>query len=457
MAMTSPQGLSPAWYAALTLLSLYGYWWATEFFEVFFEPAVFLPFLVAWLACRYSSSLTTLWLWAGVLAASGITYNLAGRLSIGLGYAALFVLLAVVATYTISRPIPSDSLSGLFNQRWTWLRWLVPVALWPAIYLGQWPVFEFGDNFELGFKPGLAILALVLLPGMNISALASKLDTHIHGSKHPWVNRMRVALLVALALLVVVDLRWQVTDALQLEFGFAGRMQLLLIGVTLLAALRIVDWRLLIVGLLAFLSLEWPLFWIADSIESLLESLKQAEVDTSAQGTPAADAIKQIVVSASRISRHVWFPEGAIYGISAILMATAFAPFVESRKSEALFERRTVVFVLAALVVVLIGGPLFLYGVNSFGMFLLGTAAYLCGLKWKLRGLLLSPFVLQLAYLSLLPLMITDEYELRERVLDVVDIGFYSFVFAYFGFLSNRLPAGPRKEGSTPAVPGRLT
>jgi len=136
-------------------------------------------------------------------------------------------------------------------------------------------------------------------------------------------------------------------------------------------------------------------------------------------------------------------------------MAAAFAPCVASRRIETLLQRRTVYFVVAALGVVLIGGSVFLYGLYTLGIFLIGVAAYLCGLKWKVRGLLLSPFILQFAYLLVLPLN-PDEYERLAGVLDNISVGLYSFAFAYFGFLSNRLLTDAQEQASAVAASGDI-
>ena len=441
--MTSPRTLSFGWYVAVALIALYGSWYLSDFFRFRFEPAILLPLLLGWLAWRSSGSLTSLWLLLGILVVIDLDLRLLGTVSIGFGLSALFALLGVAAAYTVSRPVSLDAVRGLFNQRWAWLKWLLPVALFLAIHVRWWPEFELADDLELSFKPGLIILAAVLLAGIDTRALRAAIDTHVCNSDRSWVNQTRLVVLGILVLAIFVDLDWR-AGALRFAFGFGGASVLVYVAVTVLALRRIVDWRLLIVGLLAFLAIEWPYDWAVDAVDAFLESLKQEAIEAPASG---GDAIELIVVQGSRIARFSWFREGAIYGTSLILMATALAPFAATRNIEDLFERRTIAFVLAALGIAIVGQTLFLYGMSSFGVFLLGIAAFLCGLKWKVRGLLLSPVALQLAYVLMLTFL-PDLNMLAKGALDVVTIGFYSFAFAYFGMLSNRLIGNTAGIGS---------
>ena len=78
------------------------------------------------------------------------------------------------------------------------------------------------------------------------------------------------------------------------------------------------------------------------------------------------------------------------------------------------------------------------YGVDTTGYFFAGIVAYLCGLRWQVRGMLLSPLIIQFIYLFFVQL-IPDQYELMYSALNVINVALYTFAFAYFGFLSNRL------------------
>ena len=67
--------------------------------------------------------------------------------------------------------------------------------------------------------------------------------------------------------------------------------------------------------------------------------------------------------------------------------------------------------------------------------------------------MLLSPFVLQFAYLLVL-LFIPRKNAIYDGVFDIVNIAFYTFIFGYFGLLSSRLLAEPAEKDSAAAVPG---
>lgn len=445
--MTTPRTLSFCWYAAVALGAFNGYLALTDFFRFTFEPAILLPLLLAWLAWRSSGSLTSLWLLLGGLVVFDVGLNLTPTISIRYGYDPLYALLGIAAVYMFSRPVSPEVVSGLFNRRWTRLKWLLPVALFVATHVRWWPEFELLDNIELTFKPGLAILAAVLLAGIDIRALRAAIDNHVCNSDRGWVNGARLVIVSIIVLAVLVDLDWR-PDTLSFRYGFGDASTLLFAAVTVLAIRRLVDWRLLIVGLLVFFAAEWPYNWAVDAIDAFLESPEQHTATIPASGI---DGLEQVQVSASNRYRGIWLRQLAIYGTSLILMATALASFAASRKLEDLLQRRTLVFVLAALGVAIVGRSLFIYSVSSLELFLLGIAAFLCGLKWQVRGLMLSPVVLLLTHFFALTLF-PDLRMLLRGAPDVVTIGFYAFAFAYFGMLSNRLPGNAAGRDSSPGA-----
>ena len=120
-----------------------------------------------------------------------------------------------------------------------------------------------------------------------------------------------------------------------------------------------------------------------------------------------------------------------------ILMAVALRPCLANRNPELLRSSRSLAFLTLSTGVLFIATPLTLSGLSGPGHFVLATLAFGIGYRWRLRGILLGPIILQLTYLMCV-VVLTLPGGHPPSALHAIDIGLVSFMAAFFGMLLNR-------------------
>ncbi|HEX9852457.1 MAG TPA: hypothetical protein VGA68_05560 [Woeseiaceae bacterium] len=430
--MSRSQHSPRAWFPAAILLSLYFYWSITEVFALHFEPGLFLPLLTGWLAHRFGHRVVGFLLFVGLLSAFTIDSSVFDTLSVGFGFSEWIYFVSVCSAVLFCRPTFSVNFGSILNKRWQWLRWLLPVAMWPAVFMDRKVNFELTDTLQIGTNPGFAILAILMSACINWKVLIEGAGSVILAERQRWLNYMRCAVLMVLALAIVVYIEWEHEYWFSVSFGFVDGFDVLLAFAFVVTATGIADWRLTILFLTLFLASEWPVYWLIDSIQAAIP----APPDTSLMGGDDR-AIGEIVVAGSRIRPDLFWP-GVINGVSIVLMAAGIAPFLQRWSLEYLNTRRTGIFLVLSLVVLLSGVPLVLYGIWSFGLFVIGGTAFVVGLRWGIKGIILAPLIIQLSCLLAVALLSSDPRE-GPGASDLVSIGLVAFPFAYFGLLSRRL------------------
>ena len=433
--MSQSHGSSKAWYPAGILLSVYAYAGFTYNFAVQLEPSLFLPLLTGWLGHRFGPRIVGLLLLLGLLAAFSIGSDVTDTLSIGLGISVWIYFLAICAAVVFSRPKFPTNFDGILHERWRWFKWLLPAALWLAVYMNRDLNFEFSDSLVIGTNPGFLLFAIVLLACFDWGKLIDGVRPIVVTSERKSLNRIRVAICVLLALAVVVYVEWEYDYWFALSFGFTDGFGLLLAIAFAVTATGIADWRLTILFLALLLASEWPINWLFDAIQAAIPA--EPTVPGSSSAIEDDFLLEEIVITAS-FSRHYLFWPRVVDGVTAVLMAIAIAPFLQQLNPDSLKTRRAGIFLSLALVTILISVPLVLHEISSFGFFVIGGVAFVAGLRWRIRGIILAPLIIQVAYLPFIPFSIADYYD-APSALGLVNIGLVAFPFAYFGMLSNRL------------------
>ncbi|HSD67915.1 MAG TPA: hypothetical protein VLB07_00070 [Woeseiaceae bacterium] len=437
--MSRLQGIPKTWFPATLLLSLYVYWHVTWAFSLQFEPALFLPLFTGWLAHRFGARIIGLVLFLGLLSALTIHVQLFDTLSIGFGISLGIYLVSLCAAVAFCRPAIECNLDRILNKRWRWIRWLLLVAFWPAVFMPRSISFELTDTLQIGTNPGFVLLAILLAACIRWQALIDEFDSRVFAVPQKAVNGVRLAILMLLALAVLANAEWSGDYGFSLSFGFTDGLGVLLALAFVVTATGAVDWRLTLLFLVLFLASEGPVEWLVDTIKAAIPEPPAVPDSSGAAGDEFA--LEEIVVAGVSIRQSMFWSD-LVNGASLVLLAAGIVPFMQQRVTDKLMSRRTAVFLALALMVLLVGMPLAHSGVGGFGYFIIGGIAFVVGLRWSIKGIVLAPLIIQLSYLLAIALVTTD-YRDGPGALDVVNIGLLAFPFAYFGMLSRRLsPVG---------------
>ena len=409
------------WWALALLLALFVSSNFTEFFVFSFEPFWYLPLLSGWLAHRYGSRITGLMLFLGVLAAFRISLRPLDFTYLSFGNDSTAYFLAVCSAIAFARPRVACSMRELFRPWWLWAAWLVILVLVLAIIRDADSPMEFRDNagvrmqFDIGALLALPVLAAALQWRRVVDLLKAEWT-----ARHRW-QRIRAAILAAVlggALLVRLD--YEATDRLGIEFGYSDAWVWLFVLCFAFPAWRILDWRLVIALLLALCVGEW----IWSRLWDMSPEAAPVEGDATLDG---------LAVTRSRSAFEIGREIISVFG-SAALMGAAFAPFWQTQHVEPLRAWRTPVLMAAILVLKCVVIPAGGYG---FSGFIFGGIAYLAGLVWRTKALVVAPLAIQLCYL--LSFVGHGEGDARMTGSELVRLGAITFPFAFFGVLSNRI------------------
>ena len=320
------------------------------------------------------------------------------------------------------------------------MKWLLPILLWLAVFLHHDLYVEFGDWLVLGSNVALVLLLLTLLASIDATALYSKLRATVLTDDAGRLKRSRVAaaVLIAAASVFYVDLRIELGDfdsELAFLFGYhyvAGVVIVLAFG---LVAAGAVDWRVVTILLLLFFASDTLVYWLIDLASAGIPAtpMSGAAVSTTSETLEPVE----IIVEGSRIpSGRIWFmPPDGIHALSSVLLATALAPFWQSRDPAAIKTSRSTLFLFLALAVYLAGVAAGGVHVGGIGALIIGGIGFLFGMRWRFRGLVLGPLVIQLGFLVAASLSIRGHYDTPSSL---VTVGIVAYTFAYFGLLSNR-------------------
>jgi hypothetical protein len=322
---------------------------------------------------------------------------------------------------------------------------MLPVAVWLMLHHQLALEFEFGDDTIMRIGAGSVLLVVVLLVSLRWDELHSQFGRilSLAGSRFGYYIRIAITLLVGVAMLVSggVDIGY-VLDA---SFGFSDGGSLLLIFVFCVVAFGVVDWRVAIVATVVMLILEDNVWRLYEYIETLLVA-QQPPAETM-----TGSGIDSIVVTGNRISRYSQYWFNVIHAVSFVLMAVALRPCFENRDPEQLHSSRSLAFLALSATLLLVAMPLFLFGLSGPGYFVLATLAFGIGYRWRIRGILLGPVILQLAYL-MCAVLLASPIDDPVSALEAIDIGLIGFTAAFFGMLLNR--HSPEVPGETfPGVP----
>jgi hypothetical protein len=432
--MSRLQGIPKAWFPAALLLSLYIFWSVTWSFSLRFEPALFLPLLSGWLAHRFGPRIVGLILFLGLLSAFTVDVQLFDALSFGFGYSAWIYLVSLCAAVMFCRPALQSNFDRILDKRWRWIV-VVPLALWPAVFMPRSISFELTDTLQIGMNPGFAMLVILMAACIHWKVLIDDVAALVPAAPQKVLNGIRLAIFLLLVLAVLAYAEWNGDYGFSVSFGFTDGIGVLLALAFVVTATGSVDWRLALLFLVLFLASEGPVDWL---IETIKAAIPEPPVVPDSSGAAADEfALGEIVVTGTSIRKSMFWSD-LVNSASLVLMAAGIAPFLQQRVADALMSRRTAVFLVLALVVLLFGMPLAHNGIGGYGYFIIGGIAFVVGLRWSIKGIILAPLIIQLSYLLAVALVTTD-YRDGPGALDVVNIGLVAFPFAYFGMLSRRL------------------
>ncbi len=452
--LTQTHGSPWAWLPLSLLLSISIVWLLTDTFTFRFAPDIFVVILAGWLASRFGPKIIGFMMALSLLSVFGLEAELSDRIvrmRFGISDAAFF--LALCAAMAFSRPALSTATSAVSSEKWRWLKWLLPIALWIAIFADRGPYLGFGDNISIGINVGFALTAILLVTCADRIAVAAIYRSLFLASGrrlHKIVMSLVVAL-IPLAFVLYAD--FELFDSVQANFGFRDSLAAMTVLAFALPAWGIVDWRIMIAILVVCFAGDWAVTWAIDTITAAFPA--EPVVPTSSASLGDGGGLEEIVVRAVR--RPPWLPQpGLVYGICATLLAVAITPFWRTRDPKSVISRDAGIFLLLVLVVFYVGSIVSSLGQNAISLMLLGGVAYVMGLVWRVRGIIAGPLIIQFCHLLSVAVFFPKYYMFGIAASDMFAIGLIAFPCAFFGYLSNRYVAPPSDSDSKQATYGVL-
>lgn len=421
-----------AWSGLTLLLAVSIYWRIFAALSLQLELFLFLPLLSGWLASRFGPRVAPLLMAIGLLSVFTAGTAIFQGLSMRLGIPVWIYASSVLTAIAFSRPRWSPAAAGLVGVRWRWLRWLLPIALWIAVFEDPGLSWRPADEWRIGLNPGLLLLVLTLAASVDWS--------HGAGALHRWLpsptRALPAALVGLLALGVMVNVRWLSPDAWWLSFGFSSAYALVPVLAFVLAASRVLDWRVIVVALGLFFASGVALPWLGWTLESMW--LAAFEIG---EGADAGGAGYPGLPGAVRFDGT-----GLATAAAAGLLGVALGPFWRSQDPDSLPAGRTGLFLLLSLLVLLFGVRASFGHLGSAGMLVVGGIAFAIGLRWQVRGIVAGPLLIQILHLA-------AQYgtcfvlDCGPTTLELANVGLVAFPFAFFGLLSNRYRNVPGLRG----------
>ena len=441
---TKPASLK-GWVALGLLLSVSIELALTELYVAQIQFHLFLPLITAVIAHRYGIRVCDFLFVMAVPTILSASSYLTDTMAVAFGVPQWSFLLSVLTAFVFCRPSFDLPIQKLLNQRWYWSRWIMLVAIWLMLHYQAALEFEFGEDTTMRIGAGSILLVVVLLISVQWNEFRLQFEKilSLARSRFGYCVRITITLLVGVAMLVSGDVDFHYIH--YVSFGFSEGGSWLLVLVFFVVAFRMVDWRLAIVVTVVSLLLEDNVGRLYEYIETLLVAQQPPAEAMTGSG------IDSIVVTGNRISRYSQYWFNVIHAVSFVLMAVALRPCFENRDPEQLHSSRSLAFLALSATLLLVAMPLFLFGLSGPGYFVLATLAFGIGYRWRIRGILLGPVILQLAYL-MCAVLLASPIDDPVSALEAIDIGLIGFTAAFFGMLLNR--HSPEVPGETfPGVP----
>ncbi|MEL0585541.1 MAG: hypothetical protein AAES65_11785 [Candidatus Thiodiazotropha sp. (ex. Lucinoma kazani)] len=331
------------------------------------------------------------------------------------------------------RPRWHLSLAQLFEARWRWLKWVLLIALWMAVFKDRDLLWKLSNTFRIGVNPGFVLLILVLAASIKWFVFSQWLRREYWRRDYALQGVLTMGVIVLLVLGLLLNFRWNVFAGLSLGFGFKSADGLVPVIAFLLAVSAILDWRLILMLLVGFFASEVAVSWLGE----MFTALSNGETDAA----DGAAAVREAIGSGS-LSRTYFNWVDLNRGITAVLLGVAIAPFWRDQDPASLRINRTRLFLILALVVLFFGMPNYTRSIGSTGLMLVGCAAYIMGLIWQVRGIIAGPLLIQMLYLLGQIVGCIDD-SCHANAYELVNIAFVAFVFGFFGLLSNRYQVHP--------------
>lgn len=419
-------GKSPwAWFPLVVLLSFSVHWAMAHRLGVELRPGMLLPILTGWLALRHGPRrMIGFMLALGVLGTLGSGLHISDRISIDFGVSSWHYILALGTAFSLGRETLSRTLREILHARWRWLRWLVLIALWFVAFLDWDLQWALDGPIHVAVDPALIALYGLLIFSVNWPASMPNVRVALGAPDSPpgW---LAISLFVLLCVAGLIYLKIGIAFV-SVWFGFRSGLPLLTAIAFLLTVTGTVDWRIVIAAILGFFAIDSLVSWFA-------------------QAQDAASTLERV---GPTLGETLWRETRYLAdAVGAVLLAAALSPFWRTLEPDVLANRRTRGFLLAILIVWLLGLAGGGHTVGGVGAMLLGGVAYVAGLLWRVRGLLAGPLILQICFLASLFFHGAEGAD-GLTAYQITNIAIATFPFAFFGFLSNRYPPIPSTAGA---------
>ena len=444
--MNQARGSPWAWFGLAVLMAFTVSWTMSYELRIVARLYLFLPLLAGWLAIRFG--LVVLWLMLAVAPVSVFTlsWRLFDTLSISIHIPLWVYILAVLTAVAFARPRDTLGSAHIFTARWRWLRWLLPVALWLAVFKYRDFLWSVSDTLRIGFNPGFVLLLVVLAASIKWPAVCMWGQARFSLRDKSLRTALIAAAIALLVLGFLLYLRWNVSDQVSMRAGFISAYGLVSVLAFLLVAFAILDWRLTVILLAVFFASEIAVSWLGETFGALLSG-EPGMSNGAAEGANASGTVP--------LSYAYFEWRSFIQATAAVLLGAAMAPFWRDQNPVSLCTRRTRAFLFLALLVLCFGMPGYYSSIGSTGLMLVGGAAYIMGIIWQMRGIVAGPLLIQMLYLLGLAVRCAD-HGCGADAYELINIAFVAFVFAFFGLLSNRYRAfnlGPSMHSTVKRQP----
>ena len=230
--MTSSRRPSRWWYGVVILLSfeLFIYW--DYDFPFYLNFSVFLPLIAAHLAWKHGVQAASVIVLMGFLASIGLAGEIEvayENLSIYWGLGWDHLLLSIGLAIVFCRPPMQGLNTDLLNLRWNRLRWLIPIALWFAVFyygLPRWDLrgglYSLINEVTVEAHPGMVALLLIMAVCTDWQSLGERLRQN-----QASISMVRTQWLLVLAgmflLSLPIGLRFEFFDDMyELATGFSA-------------------------------------------------------------------------------------------------------------------------------------------------------------------------------------------------------------------------------------------
>jgi hypothetical protein len=193
------------------------------------------------------------------------------------------------------------------------------------------------------------------------------------------------------------------------------------------SAFKVLDWRSQI-GLLA-------LSYFGEMAASHYSAIGELLHPTPVGGST------EVIVTFS--AYHAW-PQ-LIHCASATLLGAVVSPFWCRREIAPLRNRLTPIFLSVVVGLQFIAADA--YSTGAHNALVLGGVAYLGGMVWRVKGIVVVPPIIQMCCLLSYAAFGDDEYLAGSSMSEMIRLGATAFTFAFFGLLSNRYDRSHENSG----------